>query len=153
MTEQVFLIVALAAAFYMAWNIGANDVANAFGTSVGSGAISFKQALVYAAIFEFAGAFLVGSHVSDTIKGNIVHPAVFANDPMLFATGMLAALMAAGIWLNLATYMGQPVSTTHSIIGAVVGFGLVAAGPAAVQWHKMGRIAASWFVSPVAGDP
>ena len=151
MTEQVFLIVALAAAFYMAWNIGANDVANAFGTSVGSGAISFRQALVFAAIFEFAGAFLVGSHVSDTIKGNIVHPSVFAHDPMLFATGMLSALIAAGIWLNLATFMGQPVSTTHSIIGAVVGFGLVAAGPAAVQWHKMGRIAASWFVSPVAG--
>ena len=151
MTEQVFLILALAAGFYMAWNIGANDVANAFGTSVGSGAISFRQALVFAAIFEFAGAFLVGSHVSDTIKGNIVQPAVFAHDPMLFATGMLAALMAAGIWLNIASYLGQPVSTTHSIIGAVIGFGLVTAGPESVQWHKMGRIAASWFVSPVAG--
>lgn len=151
MTEQVFLILALAAGFYMAWNIGANDVANAFGTSVGSGAITFKQALVLAAIFEFAGAFLVGSHVSDTIKGNIVQPAVFAGDPMLFATGMLAALMAAAIWLNIATFLGQPVSTTHSIIGAVIGFGIVAAGPSAVQWHKMGRIAASWFVSPVTG--
>lgn len=151
MTEQVFLIVALAAGFYMAWNIGANDVANAFGTSVGSGAISFKQALVLAAIFEFAGAFLVGSHVSDTIKANIVQPTVFAGDPLLYATGMLAALLASGIWLNIATYLGQPVSTTHSIIGAVIGFGIVAAGVDSVQWHKMGRIAASWFVSPVMG--
>lgn len=151
MTEQVFLILALAAGFYMAWNIGANDVANAFGTSVGSGAISFRQALVLAAIFEFAGAFLVGSHVSDTIKGNIVQPSVFGQEPLLFATGMLAALIAAGLWLNIATCLGQPVSTTHAIIGAVIGFGIVAAGPSAVQWHKMGRIAASWFVSPVTG--
>lgn len=151
MTEQVFLILALVAGFYMAWNIGANDVANAFGTSVGSGAITFKQALVFAAIFEFAGAYLVGSHVSDTIKGNIVQPAIFADKPMLFAGGMLAALVAAGIWLNLASYLGQPVSTTHSIIGAVIGFGLMAAGPESVQWQKMGRIAASWFVSPVTG--
>jgi PiT family inorganic phosphate transporter len=151
MTDQVFLILALAAGFYMAWNIGANDVANAFGTSVGSGAITFRQAMIFAAIFEFAGAFLVGSHVADTIKGNIVQPSVFAHDPMLFATGMLAALLAASIWLNVATYLAQPVSTTHSIIGAVIGFGLMAAGVDSVQWHKMGRIAASWFVSPVLG--
>ena len=151
MTEQVFLILALAAGFYMAWNIGANDVANAFGTSVGSGAITFRQALVFAAIFEFAGAFLVGSHVSDTIRGNIVQPAIFADRPMMFAAGMLAALLAAGIWLNLASYFGQPVSTTHSIIGAVIGFGLVEAGMDSVQWHKMGRIAATWFVSPITG--
>ena len=149
--EHLFLIAALAAGFYMAWNIGANDVANAFGTSVGSGAITFRQAVVFAAIFEFAGAFLVGSQVSDTIKGNIVQPSVFADDPMLFATGMLAALLAAGIWLNVASYLGQPVSTTHSIIGAVIGFGLVAAGPASIQWHKLTRIAASWFVSPLLG--
>lgn len=151
MTEQVFLILALAAGFYMAWNIGANDVANAFGTSVGSGAITFRQALVFAAIFEFAGAFLVGSHVSDTIKGNIVSPTIFADQPLVYATGMLAALLAAGIWLNLASYLGQPVSTTHSIIGAVIGFGLMAEGLDSVQWHKMGRIAASWFVSPLTG--
>lgn len=151
MTEQTFLILALAAGFYMAWNIGANDVANAFGTSVGSGAITFRQALLFAAIFEFAGAFLVGSHVSDTIKGNIVSPSVFAGQPLVYATGMLSALLAAGIWLNLASYLGQPVSTTHSIIGAVIGFGLVAAGLESVQWHRMGRIAASWFVSPLTG--
>lgn len=151
MTDQVFFIVALVAGFYMAWNIGANDVANAFGTSVGSGAISFRQALVLAAIFEFAGAFLVGSQVADTIKGNIVQPAVFAGEPRMFAIGMLAALLAAGVWLHVATFLGQPVSTTHSIIGAVIGFGIVAAGPSSIQWAKMGRIAASWFVSPVMG--
>lgn len=152
MMEHLLLILALAAGFYMAWNIGANDVANAFGTSVGSGVITFKQALVLAAIFEFSGALLVGSQVADTIKGNIVQPAAFAGQPEIFAIGMLASLLAAGIWLNIATYLGQPVSTTHSIIGAVLGFGLVATQSLdSVQWHKMGRIAASWFISPILG--
>ncbi len=149
---QILLILALVFGFYMAWNIGANDVANAFGTSIGSGAITYKQALVLAAIFEFSAALLVGGQVADTIKGNIVHPWVFQNDPQQFAVGMLAALLGASVWLNIATFLGQPVSTTHAIIGAVVGFGIVSAhGMDAIQWHKMGRIAASWFVSPVLG--
>ncbi|MCO5060762.1 MAG: inorganic phosphate transporter [Kiritimatiellae bacterium] len=152
MPEQILLILALVFGFYMAWNIGANDVANAFGTSIGSGAITYKQALVLAAIFEFSAAFLVGGQVTDTIKGNIVHPSVFQEGPHFFAIGMLAALLAASIWLNIATYLGQPVSTTHAIIGAVIGFGIVSShGLDAIQWHKMGRISASWFLSPLLG--
>ncbi|MCE9616280.1 MAG: inorganic phosphate transporter [Lentisphaerae bacterium] len=145
------LYVALAAGLYMAWNIGANDVANAFGTSVGSGAVTFRRAIVLAAIFEFAGAFLVGAHVSDTIKGNIIRPELFVDQPLIYAKVMLAALLAASFWLHLATYFGQPVSTTHAIIGAIIGAGIVAGDASDVQWQKMGRIAASWIVSPVCG--
>ncbi|MFH1476895.1 MAG: inorganic phosphate transporter [Verrucomicrobiota bacterium] len=151
MMEHVFLLVALAVGFYMAWNIGANDVANAFGTSVGSGALTFRRALLLAAIFEFSGAFFVGSHVANTIRGEIIQPVLFLASPMDFAVGMLAALVAASLWLNLATYFGQPVSTTHAIIGAVIGFGVVAHGLDSIQWFKLIRIAASWFVSPLAG--
>lgn len=150
-SPEVLFFVALAGALYMAWNIGANDVANAFGTSVGSGALTFKRALVLAAIFEFSGAFFVGSQVADTVKGNIVDPSTFINNPSLLALGMLSALLASSLWLNIATYFGQPVSTTHAIIGAVIGFGVVSNGLGCVQWHKLGRIAASWFVSPLAG--
>ena len=135
----------------MAWNIGANDVANAFGTSVGSGAVTFRRALILAAIFEFCGAFFVGAHVTGTIRGEILRPEAFALNPGEFAIGMLASILAASLWLHVATFYGQPVSTTHAIIGAVIGFGVVAHGPACVQWLKMGRIAASWFVSPVVG--
>ncbi len=151
MTPDLLLGLGLAFGFYMAWNIGANDVANAFGTSVGSGSLTFRRALVLAAIFEFSGAFFAGSHVADTIKASIVQPGIFEGNPMFFARGMLAALLAASLWLHLATFLGQPVSTTHAIIGAVIGFGVVAVGPSAVMWHKLGRIAASWFISPVIG--
>ncbi len=151
MTDQLLLLAALAAGFYMAWNIGANDVANAFGTSVGSGVVTFRRALLLAAVFEFSGAFFVGAHVTGTIKGEIVRPDLFALAPTEFALGMLASLLAASLWLHVATYCGQPVSTTHAIIGAVIGFGLVARGPASIQWVKLIRIAASWFVSPLAG--
>ena len=147
----ILIILALVFGFYMAWTIGANDVANAFGTVVGSGAVTFVRAVLIAAIFEFCGAYFAGSHVADTIKSGIVTPAVFEGDALLFARGMLAALLAAAIWLHVATCWGQPVSTTHAIIGAVIGFGLCARGPAAIQWAKMLRIAASWFVSPVVG--
>ena len=147
----ILIILALVFGFYMAWTIGANDVANAFGTVVGSRAVTFVRAVLIAAIFEFCGAYFAGSHVADTIKSGIVTPAVFGGDALLFARGMLAALLAAAIWLHVATCWGQPVSTTHAIIGAVIGFGLCARGPAAIQWAKMLRIAASWFVSPVVG--
>ena len=149
--EHLFLFAALAVGFYMAWNIGANDVANAFGTSVGSGALTFRRALLLAAIFEFSGAFFVGSHVANTICGEIIQPVLFLASPMDFAVGMLAALVAASLWLNIASYFGQPVSTTHAIIGAVIGFGVVAYGPASIQWYKLIRITASWFVSPLVG--
>ena len=146
---QVLIILALVFGFYMAWNIGANDVANAMGTSVGSGALTFKRAVILAAILEFAGAFFVGSHVSDTVRKGIVDPALFAGDPQAFVLGMLSALLAAGLWLQIASYFGWPVSTTHSIVGAIIGFGIVYGGITAIHWNKVSTIAASWVVSPV----
>ncbi|MFT5129263.1 MAG: PiT family inorganic phosphate transporter [Rhodothermales bacterium] len=144
----VLLTLALIFGFYMAWNIGANDVANAMGTSVGSRALTLKQAVIAAAILEFLGAFLVGAHVSGTVRKGIVDPAAFG-DPNLFVYGMLGALLAAGVWLQIASYFGWPVSTTHSIVGAIVGIGVVVAGVEAVQWGKVGQIVSSWVVSPL----
>jgi len=143
--------VAVVACVYMAWNIGATDVANAMGTSVGSHAVSLRQAVLLAAVFEFAGAFLVGGHVTDTVRKGIVSPSIFLDHVDLFVLGMLAALIAAGIWLNLATFLGLPVSTTHSIIGAVVGFGLLIGGTTAINWSKLGSVVLSWLISPVVG--
>ena len=136
---------------YMACNIGANDVANAMGTSVGAKSLTFRQAVMVAAIAEFAGAVLVGGHVSDTVRKGMVDPGVFADQPMHLVYGMIAALLAASIWLHIASYLGWPVSTTHSIVGAVVGFGVVAGGLDAVHWPKVGSIVMSWVVSPVMG--
>ena len=149
--EPWVFYVAMAACAYMAWNIGANDVANAMGTSVGSYAITLKQAVLLAAVFEFAGAFLVGGHVTDTVRKGIVSTAVFQGQPEVFVLGMLAALLAAGVWLNLATFLGLPVSTTHSIIGAIVGFGLLVGGVSAVHWGKLGSVVLSWIISPLCG--
>ncbi len=143
--------VATAACVYMAWNIGANDVANAMGTVVGSGAVTLRQAVLLAAVFEFAGAFLVGGHVTNTVRKGIISPAVFQGQPDIFVLGMLAALLAAGVWLNLASFLGLPVSTTHSIIGAIVGFGVLVGGITAVDWGKLGAVVLSWFISPFVG--
>ncbi|MBU1701477.1 MAG: inorganic phosphate transporter [Candidatus Eisenbacteria bacterium] len=131
----------------MAWNIGANDVANAMGTSVGSRALTFRQAVILAGIFEFAGAVLVGSHVTDTVRKGIVNPMAFVDEPQLLIYGMLAALIASALWLHLASHLGQPVSTTHSIVGSIFGFGLITGG--AVKWATMGSIVASWIISPL----
>ena len=135
----------------MAWSIGANDVANAMGTSVGSRALTINQAILIAAIFEFLGAFLVGDHVTSTIKQGIVDPAFFAADPLDFAKGMTIALLVTAAWLSVASFHGMPVSTTHSIIGAVIGFGLVAQGPEAIIWWRIGSIIISWCISPLMG--
>jgi PiT family inorganic phosphate transporter len=135
----------------MAWNIGANDVANAMGTAVGSRSITMKQAVILAAIFEFAGAFLVGGHVTNTVRKGIVSTDIFQGTPEIFVLGMLAALLAAGVWLNLATFLGLPVSTTHSIIGSIVGFGLLVGGVSAIHWGKLGFVVMSWVVSPICG--
>ena len=143
------MTLALLFGFYMAWNIGANDVANAMGTSVGSGALTFKRAVILAAILEFSGAFFVGSSVSDTVRKGIVDPVLFEGDPQAFVLGMLSALLAAGVWLQIASYFGWPVSTTHSIVGAIVGFGVVYGGLSAVEWGGVGKIAASWVISPL----
>jgi PiT family inorganic phosphate transporter len=144
----------LAAAFglFMAWGIGANDVANAMATSVGSKALTIKQAIVVAAIFEFSGAFLAGGQVTSTIRNGIIDVTSVGENPELLIFGMLAALLAAAVWLLIASHKGWPVSTTHSIVGAIVGFAVVGIGMDAVHWSKVGTIAASWIVSPlVAG--
>jgi PiT family inorganic phosphate transporter len=150
-TLTILLIIALVGGLYMAWNIGANDVANAFGASVGSGALTIKRAILLAAVFEFSGAFLVGAPVAQTISGSIVEPQTFSFRPEVLGMGMLSALLASALWLNIATFFSQPVSTTHAIIGAVIGFACVACGPSCVAWDQMGTIAASWVVSPLVG--
>jgi PiT family inorganic phosphate transporter len=147
----VFFVMAVIFGLYMTWGIGANDVANAMGTSVGSGAITVKQAIIIAAIFEFAGAFIAGGTVTKTIRKGIIDPEPIAANPEFLVYGMLAALLAAAIWLMVATTRGWPVSTTHSIIGAIVGFAIAGIGMDAVQWGKIGQIVASWVVSPVLG--
>ena len=134
---------------YMAWGIGANDVANAMATSVGSKALTIKQAIMVAAVFEFLGAVLAGGEVTSTIRKGIVDTSLMADDPRLLIYGMLAALLAAGTWLLIASKRGWPVSTTHSIVGAIVGFTAVGIGVGAVQWGKVGTIVLSWVVSPV----
>ena len=147
----VFIALAVIFGLYMSWGIGANDVANAMGTSVGSGAITVKQAIIIAAIFEFAGAFIAGGSVTKTIRKGIIDPSSISGSPELLIYGMLAALLAAAIWLMIASTRGWPVSTTHSIIGAIVGFAVVGIGIDAVKWGKIGSIAASWIVSPMVG--
>jgi inorganic phosphate transporter, PiT family len=148
----LFIVLACAFGFFMAWGVGANDVANAMGTSVGSGALTIRQAVIIAAIFEFAGAWLAGGQVTQTIRSGMVDPALMADTPELLIFGMLAALLAAGTWLLVASHFGWPVSTTHSIVGAIVGFAAVGIGVEVVAWGKVGKIAMSWVVSPlVAG--
>jgi PiT family inorganic phosphate transporter len=145
----VFLILAGVFGLFMAWGIGANDVANAMATSVGSKALTIKQAVIIAAIFEFAGAVLAGGQVTKTIRKGIVDADLLAATPELLLYGMLASLLAAGIWLLIASRNGWPVSTTHSIVGAIVGFAMVGIGMDAVHWDKVGFIVASWVVSPL----
>ena len=143
-------LIAFAAAFgfIMAWGIGANDVANAMGTSVGSNAITIKQAIIIAMIFEFAGAYLAGGEVTSTIRKGIIDSGYFIDAPELLVYGMISSLLAAGLWLVLASALGWPVSTTHSIIGAIVGFAAVGVGTDAVEWGKVGGIVGSWIVTP-----
>jgi PiT family inorganic phosphate transporter len=146
------LTIAIAAVFgaYLALNIGANDVANNMGPAVGANALTMSGALVIAAIFETAGSLIAGGDVVSTISGGIVSPEAVA-DPEVFVWAMMAALIASSVWLNLATWLGAPVSTTHAIVGGVMGAGIAAAGFAAVEWGSLGTIAASWVVSPVMG--
>ncbi len=145
----IYLILAGCFGLFMAWGIGANDVANAMATSVGSKALTLKHAVMVAAVFEFAGAFLAGGQVTSTIRKGIIDANLLSGTPELLVFGMLAALLAAGIWLLIATRYGLPVSTTHSIVGAIVGFAAVGIGVDAVKWGTVGSIAASWIISPV----
>lgn len=149
--DTALLIVILLTGFYTAWNIGANDVANAMGTSVGSGALTLKRAVIVAAILEFSGAFFFGSHVSKTMQSGIINAELFASDPRTLVYGMLAALASAGIWLQCASYFGWPVSTTHTIVGAIVGFGAIVGGFEAINWEQVGFIVSSWILSPLLG--
>mgnify|MGYP000676939485 CR=1 FL=1 len=146
---QILLILAIIFGVFMAWGVGANDVANAMGTSVGSGAITLKQAIVIAMIFEFLGAYLAGGEVTATIRKGIIDPLTLQGTPEYLVFGMLSALLAAGIWLLVASMLGWPVSTTHTIVGAIVGFAAVAISVDAVNWGKVTTIMGSWVVSPV----
>jgi PiT family inorganic phosphate transporter len=149
--EAEYIYIGLAAVFglFMAWGIGANDVANAMATSVGSKALTIKQAILVAAIFEFLGAVLAGGEVTSTIRKGIVDVDLLSGSPELLVYGMLAALLAAGTWLLIASRYGWPVSTTHSIVGAIVGFAAVGIGIDAVQWGQVGEIVMSWVISPL----
>ncbi len=151
---DILIILTFLCGFYVAWNIGANDVANAMGTSVGSGALTLRRAVLLAAVFEFSGAYFVGSNVSETVRKKMFDPeqliTLYGDDAaLILGCGMIASLIAAGTWLLLATYMSWPVSTTHSIVGAVVGFGCVALGFEGIDWEKVGLISVGWVVSPL----
>lgn len=147
--ETLLTIVVLLVGFYMAWNIGANDVSNAMGTSVGSGALTLRRAVIIAAILEFCGAFFVGGTVSETMQGQLIDITQFASEPNTLIFGMCGALLGTGLWLQFASYFGLPVSTTHAIIGAILGFGILTLGFTGIEWGKIGEIALSWVISPL----
>ena len=147
--ETEIIILACVFGFIMAWGIGANDVANAFGTSVGSGAITLRTALLIACIFEFSGAYLAGGEVTDTIRKGIIDSEQFVGKSDVLVFGMMSALLAAGLWLFLASTLGWPVSTTHSIIGGIVGFSIIGLSFNAVNWEAVSSIATTWVLSPI----
>jgi PiT family inorganic phosphate transporter len=150
LADNTFVVIAAVIGGYMALNIGANDVANNVGPAVGSRALTMLGALIIAAVFEAAGAIVAGGDVVRTVSKEIIDPASLASADV-FVWAMMAALLAAAVWINLATYIGAPVSTTHSIVGAVMGAGIAAAGFSAVNWESMAQIAASWVISPILG--
>ena len=144
---DVFFLLSLGAGFLMAFNLGANDVANSMASAVGAKAITVKQAVFIAGILNFVGAVFLGSHVTATVAKGIINPATIG-DPQLILLGMFASLLAAAVWVLIATLTALPVSSTHSIVGAILGFGIVAGGPSVVNWLKLGGVVLSWFISP-----
>lgn len=142
------VLVSLLAA-YVAWNLGANDVANSMGTSVGSKAITLTQAVVIAGILEFTGAVIFGKQVSSTLATKVANPSLFADTPEIFLWGMVAVLLSCGIWLQVATSQGLPVASSHAVVGAIAGFSWVAIGPEAIAWSNIGLICLGWIVTPV----
>jgi PiT family inorganic phosphate transporter len=146
-TGTWILVCGIAAGLYMAWNIGANDVANAMAASVGAKAITLRQAVVIAGILDFVGAAFIGGHVTNAIRKNIVDPSVLS-DPHTVSLGLLAALLSAAFWVFFATWRHLPVSTTHAVVGAMIGFGLIAGGPSVIRWLKVMAIVLSWILSP-----
>jgi len=147
-TETIILIVGYIFGFYMAWNIGANDVANSMASAVGAKAITIRQAVFIAGILNIVGAVFIGSHVTNTIRKGIISTDVMA-DPHLALIGALSALLAAALWVSFATWKSLPVSTTHSIVGAMIGFGIMAGGFSVINWSKLGAVVLSWIISPV----
>jgi PiT family inorganic phosphate transporter len=145
------VVMAMIFGLFMTWGVGANDLANAMGTSVGAGAVTVKQAIGIAIIFEFLGAVLAGGHVTQTIRKGIIDPTPIISHPEILVFGMLASLLAAAVWLMIASAKGWPVSTTHSIVGAIVGFAIVGIGPEAVKWDKIMKVVISWVISPAVG--
>ncbi|MBS3732169.1 MAG: anion permease, partial [Desulfobacterales bacterium] len=146
--EYIILIFGFVIGFYMAWNIGANDVANSMASAVGSKAITLRQAILIAGILNIVGAAFIGSHVTDTIRKGIVSQDVL-NDPHVALIGALSALLAAALWVSFATWKSLPVSTTHSIVGAMVGFGVITGGLSVINWLALGAVVLSWVISPV----
>ncbi len=146
-TEYIILIAGFVFGFYMAWNIGANDVANSMASSVGAKAITVRQAIVIASILNLIGAAFIGSHVTDTIRKGIVSNEIL-NDPHIAFVGALAALLSAALWVSFATWKSMPISTTHSIVGAMIGFGIIAGGFKAILWGKLTSVILSWIISP-----
>ena len=147
MTIPIFIVIVLA--LYLAFNLGANDVANAMGTSVGSKAITLKQALIIAGILEFTGAVLFGHEVSQTLATEVSNPILFIDAPEVFAIGMLSVLLASALWLQIATSKGLPVSSSHAVVGAIAGFSIVAAGFNSIEWSSIGMITLGWVITPV----
>ncbi len=146
---STLVMIAAVVGLFMAWGIGANDVANAMGTSVGSKALTIKQAIIIAMVFEFAGAYLAGGEVTSTIRKGIIDASFFVDSPELLVFGMISALFAAATWLLIASALGWPVSTTHSIVGAIVGFAAMGVSVDAVTWAKVGGIVGSWIITPL----
>lgn len=149
MSTIVQLVFVALLAFYVAWNLGANDVANSMGTSVGSKAITLKKALLIAGILEFTGAVIFGQNVADTLATDVANPTLFADNPQLLLLGMVSVLLSCGIWLQIATSKGLPVASSHAVVGAIAGFSWVAAGFKAVQWRDIGFISLAWLLTPV----
>jgi len=145
--EGLILILGLLAGAYMAWNIGANDVANGMASPVGAKAITLKQAVIIGGVLDFVGATFIGSHVAETIRKGIVEPSAI-QDPRVMSLGLLAALLAAGLWVFISSWKQIPVSTTHSIVDSMVGFGIAASGFSSIRWWALGAIVLSWIVSP-----
>ncbi|MDG2614614.1 inorganic phosphate transporter [Thermoleptolyngbya sichuanensis XZ-Cy5] len=146
---MIWIVIASGLALYVAWNLGANDVANSMGTSVGSGAVSLRQALAIAGVLEFAGAVLFGRRVVDTLASDVVSPDQFTDTPQVLVLGMVSVLLTCGLWLNLATRLGLPVASSHAVVGAIAGFGWAASGLHSVNGSLLGQISLTWLVTPL----
>jgi PiT family inorganic phosphate transporter len=146
---MTILVLAIILCFLMTWGVGANDLANVMSTTIGSKAVSIRTAIIIALVFEFAGAFLGGTHVVETMKNGIINTQLLENHPEVLILGMLSVLSACTIWMNLASYFGVPVSITNALVGAVVGFGALAVGTDAIHWKQVLNISIGWITSPL----